>query len=129
MVVKDILIWEKTNPMPRNIKRRYVSSVEYAIWAVKKKSKWVFHKPAEVPYHKGIFRYSIPRGKDRHPTQKSLELMKDIIQIHTNEEDVILDPFMGGGTTGIACNQLNRDFIGVEKEKEYFELAKSRLLG
>lgn len=68
-------------------------------------------------------------GKERtgHPTQKSLELMQKIIEIHTNENDLIMDPFMGSGTTGIAAKSLNRKFIGVELNKEYFELAKKRI--
>ena len=127
--VKDILVWKKTNPMPRNIERRYVQDMEFAIWGVKKGSKWVFNKDKNKPYMRSLFETSIVSGNERtkHPTQKSLQLMKNIIKIHTNEKDIILDPFMGSGTTGLACLELNRIFIGVELDKEYFNLAIERL--
>ncbi|WP_022935203.1 DNA (cytosine-5-)-methyltransferase [Mesomycoplasma moatsii] len=127
--VKDILIWKKTNPMPRNVERRYVQDLEFAIWSVKNKSKWVFNKPANKPYLRSIFEYPVVSGKERtmHPTQKSLKLMEDIIKIHTNPNDIIIDPFMGSGTTGVACIKNKRFFIGIEKEKNYFNIAKNRI--
>lgn len=129
MVVKDVLVWQKTNPMPRNINRRYVQDMEFAIWSVKKKSKWVFNKPDNQPYLRACFKYPLVSGKEKtkHPTQKSLKLMEEIISIHTNENDVILDPFMGSGSTGVACKNTNRNFIGIELDKNYFEIAKGRL--
>ena len=129
MIVKDILIWQKTNPMPRNINRRYVQDTEFAIWSVKKDSKWIFNKPINMPYLRAYFRTSIVSGKEKtkHPTQKSLKLMNDIIKIHTNENDIILDPFMGSGTTGISAINNNRKFIGIELEKEYFNIAVNRI--
>ena len=129
MIVKDVLVWQKTNPMPRNINRRYVQDMEFAIWSVKKNSKWVFNKPDNQPYLRACFKYPLVSGKEKtkHPTQKSLKLMEEIISIHTNENDVILDPFMGSGSTGVACLNTNRNFIGIELEKEYFEIAIERL--
>lgn len=53
--------------------------------------------------------------------------MKEIINIHTNENDLIIDPFMGSGTTGVAAKELKRKFLGIEKEKKYFDIAKERL--
>lgn len=129
MQVKDVLKWIKTNPMPRNVNRRYVQDTEYAIWAVKRGSAWVFNKPDSVPYIRAEFHTPVVAGKERtiHPTQKSLKLMKEIIKIHTNEEQVILDPFMGSGTTGVAALELNRKFIGIEISEKYFEISKERL--
>lgn len=129
MVVKDILKWIKTNPMPRNINRRYVQDTEFAIWAVKKGEKWIFNKPHDVSYLRAEFHTAVVSGKERtkHPTQKSLKLMKDIIRIHTDPGQKILDPFMGSGTTGVAALELSRDFIGVELSKEYFEIARERI--
>lgn len=126
--VKDILVWKKTNPMPRNIERRYVQDMEFAIWGVKKGAKWVFNKPSDVPYLRSEFNTSTVSGNERtiHPTQKSLKLMKDIIEIHTNIGDVILDPFMGSGTTGVAAIQLKRKFIGMEISNDYYLIAKER---
>ncbi|WP_412021368.1 DNA methyltransferase [Helicobacter pylori] len=54
--------------------------------------------------------------------------MEKIISIHTNPNDIVLDPFMGSGTTGLACKRLERNFIGIESEKEYFQIAKKRLI-
>lgn len=129
MVVKDILIWQKSNPMPRNINRRYVQDMEFAIWAVKKGAKWTFNKNNEKPYMRSIFNYPlVPKSeKTAHPTQKSRKLMEEIIEIHTNKNDLILDPFMGSGTTGVAALNLGRNFIGIEIEKEYFEISKDRI--
>ena len=128
LITKDILEWKKTNPMPRNICRRYVKDTEFAIWAVKKGAKWIFNKPDDIPYLRSTFTTSTVLGKERtkHPTQKSLVLLKEIIKIHTNENDVILDPFMGSGTTGIAALELQRKFYGIEIEKDYYKIAEKR---
>lgn len=129
MDVKDVIVWQKNNPMPRNIDRRYVQDMEFAIWAVKKGAKWVFNKPADKPYLRAIYSTSTVHGKERlgHPTQKSLKLMEDIISVHTNPNELILDPFMGTGTTGEAAKNLGRDFIGIELNKKYYEIAKKRI--
>lgn len=129
MNVKDILVWQKTNPMPRNINRRYVQDMEFAIWAVKANAKWVFNKPDDKPYLRSIFSTSTVSGTEKlgHPTQKSIKLMKEIISIHTNPEDIVVDPFMGSGSTGEAALSLGRKFIGIEYEKDFFEIASKRL--
>lgn len=127
--VKDVLVWKKSNPMPRNIERRYVQDMEFAIWGVKKGAKWVFNKDKKKPYMRSMFETSTVSGNERtsHPTQKSLQLMQNIIKIHTNENDIVIDPFMGSGTTGLACLNLNRKFIGIELDKNYFNLSIDRL--
>ncbi len=126
---KDILVWKKTNPMPRNINRRYVQDMEFAIWGVKKGAKWTFNKPVDTPYLRSMFEASVVSGVERtsHPTQKSLKVMEEIIQIHTNEGDLVLDPFMGSGTTGVACIKNKRQFLGVEVCPEYFDIAVERM--
>ncbi len=130
MEVKDIIVWQKTNPMPRNINRRYVQDMEFAIWAVKKNAKWVFNKPYGVSYLRSKFETPLVSGKEKlgHPTQKSLNLMKKLISIHTDENQIILDPFMGSGSTGDAALTLNRKFIGIEKDEKYFDIAYNRLI-
>lgn len=127
--VKDILVWKKTNPMPRNIDRRYVQDMEFAVWGVKKGAKWVFNKPNDLPYLRSVFETSLVSGDEKtiHTTQKSLKLMESIIQIHTNPEQIIIDPFMGSGTTGVACLKSNRKFIGIEKERSYFSISIERI--
>ncbi len=131
MIVKDILQWRKSNPMPRNIDRRYVQDTEFAIWAVKKGAKWIFNKPSDAPYLRAQFTAPIVAGKERtiHPTQKSLYVMEQIVQIHTNPGQIILDPFMGSGTTGVAALRNNRKFIGIELEDNFFELCISKIVG
>ena len=126
---KDKIIWEKTNPMPRNRDRRYISSCEMASWYVMTKAKWIFNRQDEK-YQKMIFRFPSESGggyKRYHPTQKNLELMKEIVQIHTNENDTVLDPFLGSGSTGVACMNTNRNYIGIEKDLGYFKIAKERI--
>ena len=67
------------------------------------------------------------RNGKLHPTQKPVDLCEWLIKTYSNEGDLVLDPFMGSGTTGIACINTNRNFIGIEKDKKYFEVAKKRL--
>lgn len=129
LVVKDVLEWRKSNPMPRNIFRRYVQDTEFAVWATKKGAKWVFNKPKEKPYLRSQFTAPVVAGKERtkHPTQKSLIVMEEIIKIHTNADETILDPFMGSGTTGVASLKHKRKFIGIELEDEYFNLSVNKI--
>lgn len=121
---KDMIRLEKTNPMPRNRERRYVTDFECAIWFVKPKSKWTFNRQSDT-YDRPKFVASIEKGL--HPTQKSLPLMEWLLKIHSNDGDVVLDPFMGSGTTGVACKNLNRNFIGIEKDETYFKIAQERI--
>lgn len=67
------------------------------------------------------------KEKVAHPTQKPIKLMERIINIFTNEGDTVLDFCMGSGSTGVACKNLNRNFIGIEKDKNYFDITKIRL--
>ena len=121
---KDMIRLEKSNPMPRNRDRRYITDYECAIWFVKKNAKWIFNRQSQN-YERPKFVASIETGF--HPTQKNLHLMEWLIKIHTNENQTILDPFMGSGTTGVACNNLNRNFIGIEKDDNYFKIPSDRI--
>lgn len=129
LVVKDVIIWKKSNPMPRNIDRRYVQDTEFAVWAVKKNAKWIFNKPTDKSYLRSCYETPTVSGKEKtnHPTQKSLKLMENIIKVHTNENDIILDPFMGSGSTGVASIKNSRKFVGIELNKDYFNIANDRL--
>ena len=71
----------------------------------------------------------VPWSKERvkHPSQKPLALMERCVLLWTNENDTVLDFTMGSGTTGVACKKLNRNFIGIERDKEYFEIARKRI--
>lgn len=128
LVIKDMLRWEKSNPMPRNRDRRYITDFECAVWLTNKKAKWVFNRQDEN-YQRPLFKGALTSKNEKvgHTTQKPEYLMEDILRIHTNENQLILDPFMGSGTTGVACKNLNRNFIGIELDDNYFEIAKERI--
>jgi len=81
----------------------------------------------EMPREDGSIREIPPPRKNNHPTVKSLGIMEYLIKLVSKENAVILDPFMGSGTTGIACIKLNRKFIGIEKEEEYCKIANARI--
>ena len=73
------------------------------------------------------FRNQILKEDKVHPTQKSVDLMCKLIELVTLEGQTILDPFMGSGSTGVACKNLNRNFIGIELDERYFNIAKERI--
>ena len=128
--IKDLIRWEKSNPMPRNKDRRYVTDYECAVWLVKQKSKWTFNRQSET-YDRPCFKGSLtPKGeKTGHTTQKPEYLMEQLVKTHSNLGDTILDPFMGSGTTGVACRNLSRNFIGIELDENYYNSAKQRIMG
>ena len=101
---------------------------EYSVWAVKKKSKWTFNRLNDN-YDRPELNYPVVAGKEKtsHPTQKPIKLMEELIKRHSNVGDTVLDNFMGSGTTGVACKNLNRKFIGIELDETYFNLAKERI--
>jgi site-specific DNA-methyltransferase (adenine-specific) len=110
--------WIKTNPQPLNSKTNYLTnSREIALVAIKG-SKPTFNSK----YDNGIYMYPIQGGKNRfHPTQKSLLLFEDLIKKHSNEDDIVMDTFLGAGTTAIACKNTNRKFKGCELSTEYYD--------
>ena len=116
--------WVKTNPVPINSKINYLTnSREMALTGVKK-SKPTFNSE----YDNGIYRYPIYHGKDRfHPTQKSLKLFEELIQKHSNENDVVLDCFLGSGTTAVAALNTKRNFIGCEIDDGYYNKMVERI--
>jgi site-specific DNA-methyltransferase (adenine-specific) len=118
------LEWIKTNPVPINSKINYLTnSREVAVLGVKK-AKPTFNSS----YDNGIYSFPICHEKGRfHPTQKPLNLIEELIRKHSNENDLILDYFSGSATTAVACLNLNRNFIGCEIDKEYYEKSILRL--
>jgi site-specific DNA-methyltransferase (adenine-specific) len=110
--------WIKTNPQPLNSSVNYLTNCrEIALLGIKG-SKPTFNSK----YDNGIYMFPLQGGKNRfHPTQKSLNLFEALIEKHSNENDVVLDTFLGGGTTAIACKNTNRMFKGCEISKEYFD--------
>lgn len=110
--------WIKTNPQPINSKINYLTnSREIALLGVKG-GKPTFNSS----YDNGIYEYPMSSGKKRfHPTQKSQPLFEDLIKKHSNENDIVMDTFLGGGTTYMACKATKRKFIGCEISKEYYD--------
>jgi site-specific DNA-methyltransferase (adenine-specific) len=110
--------WIKTNPQPLNSKTNYLTNCrEIALVAVKG-AKPTFNSK----YDDGIYRFPLQGGKNRfHPTQKSLPVFEELIRKHSNEGDIVMDTFLGGGTTALASKKLNRHFKGCEISKEYFD--------
>lgn len=128
--IKDLIRWKKTNAMPRNRDRRFITDYEVAVWAVKKGSKWTFNRLSdkyEIPEIIGPLTKKSEKIKGCHPTQKPVYVMKWLIERLSDEGEIILDPFMGSGSTGVACKELNRGFIGVELEAKYYEIACDRI--
>ena len=110
--------WIKTNPQPLNSNTNYLTNCrEMALLGVKG-SKPTFNSK----YDNAIYHFPIQNGKDRfHKTQKSIPLFEELIKKHSNEGDIVLDTFLGGGTTAIACKNTNRNFKGCEISKEYYD--------
>ena len=115
--------WLKTNPVPLNSKTNYLTnSREIAIVGVKK-GKPTFNSE----YDNGVYNYPICHDKNRfHPTQKPVALLEDLILKHSNENDTVLDCFAGSGSTAVAAHNTNRNFIGCELSKEYFDKTLDR---
>ena len=110
--------WIKTNPQPINSKINYLTNArEIALLGIKG-NKPTFNSLYDV----GVYRYPMANGKNRfHPTQKNLQLFEELITKHSNPNDIVLDTFLGGGTTAIACKNTNRQFKGCEINKEYYD--------
>ena len=118
------LEWVKTNPVPINSQINYLTNArEIAVSGVKG-GKPTFHSS----YDNGIYQYPICHDKGRfHPTQKPLELIKEMIEKHSNPGDTVLDCFSGSGTTAVAAYLTQRKFIGCELDKEYYQKSMERL--
>jgi len=125
----QFFIWHKTNPTPKFHKAGFLNSCEMIACMWNKGHTWNFgnqnqmHNFFETPICMKPERLQNPK----HPTQKPIALLKHIIQIATNEGDVVFDPFMGVGSTGVASLRLNRKFIGIEINSEYFKASQKRL--
>jgi site-specific DNA-methyltransferase (adenine-specific) len=110
--------WIKTNPQPLNSRVNYLTNCrEIALLGVKG-GKPTFNSK----YDNGIYMFPLQGGKKRiHPTQKSILLFEELIKKHSNENDTVMDTFLGGGTTASACKNTNRNFKGCELSKEYYD--------
>jgi len=121
-----LIEWVKTNPMPINQYATYLSNAREIAISCVKGGKATFNSK----YDKGIYEYPIYNGKDRfHPTQKSLPLFQELITKHSNEGDIVVDPYAGSGTTALAAKNTNRIFICGEPDEDYFKKGHERVFG
>ena len=115
-----LCIWEKTNPSPMNGDKIWLSGIECCVFGRFPKATFNEHCKNTV------FRYPCGRNKI-HPTQKPEELIERLVLASSNEGDLVLDPFSGSGTTAVVCKKNNRNFIGFELNKEYYDKAVERI--
>ena len=140
-ILNDV-IWRKSNPMPNFRGKRYTNAHETMIWASKSEgAKYTFNYEALKALNEGIQmrsdwvlpictgheRLKDENGDKAHPTQKPESLLHRILVGSTNPGDVVLDPFFGTGTTGAVAKMLGREFIGIEQEEAYREVAAKRI--
>lgn len=122
-------IWHKLNPMPRNMNLHFVNSTEAWVYFTYGKKTGTFNNDGKV-LHDFIETAVAANGErkfGKHPTQKPVQLMEFFIQVLTNEGDMVLDPFMGSGSTGVAAKKNKRNFTGVEIDENYFQIATRRI--
>jgi len=138
-ILNDI-VWEKPNPPPNLGTRTFTHSTELLLWATKapkgSKAKYTFNYDEMREENGGkqmktVWRFSAP-GPDekvhgRHPTQKPVDLVARCLRASTNPGDLVLDPFMGSGTTGVAATRLGRRFVGFEQDSAFLDLAIKRI--
>lgn len=123
-------IWHKTNPMPRNMNIHFVNSTEAWVYFVKDDTSGTFNNDGKMVHD--FIETSLTSSKEKkfgkHPTQKPNKVISHFVKHLSNEYDVVLDPFMGSGTTGVCSRKMNRKFIGIELDQKYYELSKKRML-
>lgn len=125
---RKVIHWHKTNPFPAIYTRKmYSNSMEMIVHFSKGSPKTWNHK--EVNKMHNFIETPICMGKERkaHKTQKPLKVCIPFLEISSNEGDVVLDPFMGSGSTAVAAYQLGRKFIGFERSEEYCKIIETRL--
>ena len=145
--INNIITWHKTNAMPNMTRRTFTHCTEFVVWATKGKG-WIFNYSKiklinpdrqrngspkqmrdlwQMPLVQGKERLSNKDGRALHPTQKPEEMLKRIILASSNEQDVVLDPFIGSGTTAVVAQRHGRRWIGIDREEKYIKAAKRRL--
>lgn len=121
-------IWVKPNAMPQISGDRPGQGYEpYTLAHAPGRKRWNAGGKSSVYTCNGENSQSSDRGEFGHPCPKPLELMLELVADFTDPGDTVLDPFMGSGTTGVACLRLGRKFVGIEKDPQYFQTARDRL--
>jgi len=118
----QMMIWGKSNARYASMMARYKHNFEPFLWLQKPPTKWR-GKSTET----SLWWMKANATNFFHPTEKPLGVIKRMLINSSDKEDIVLDPFMGSGTTGVACKELGRSFIGIEIDPKYFEIAKNRI--
>jgi site-specific DNA-methyltransferase (adenine-specific) len=116
----NLLVWEKNNCTPSQF---YMKNCEYTLLIRKGASKYI----NDIGGSKTVHMFENIIGNKVHPTEKPIDLMEFYVNNSSNDGDIVLDMFMGSGSTGVASKNLNRSFIGIELDQDYFEIAKERI--
>ena len=119
--LKNILIWVKNNWSAGDLKGAYAKQTEFILYAVKGRHILNGARDTDTLYYNRVV-----GNMQLHQNQKPVDLCKYLINKSSNENDTVLDCFMGSGSTGVACLQTNRNFIGIELEEKYYNIAKKR---
>ena len=119
------IIWQKTNPVPLNMKSTYLSNSREMAVAGVKGGKPTFNSE----YDSGVYELPIPRhnGHRQHPTQKPEPIFSELVRKHSNPGDLVVDPFLGSGTTAMAAIKNARSFAGCDIDDRYVEISRARL--
>lgn len=117
--IHTLLVWEKNNCTPSQF---YMKNCEYVLFLRKGRAKWINNIGDSKTVH--LFNNVVNKS---HPTEKPVDLLKFYIANSSDEGDLVLDPFMGSGSTGVACKELKRDFIGIEIDTNYYNIAENRI--
>ena len=127
----QFFIWHKTNPAPKIYKNGFLNSCEMIICMWNKGHTWNFTKQNEMHnfFESPICMRPERLSDPKHPAQKPVKLLKHIINIASNENNVVFDPFMGVGSTGVAALELGRRFGGCEIDETYFKVSEKRIAG
>ena len=118
-VFQNLLVWDKGNVTPN---RYYMNACEFVLLLRKGKARTI-NKAGSA----NVLRVKNPTGKKHHPTEKPVDLMQTLIENSTVTGEVVFDPFMGSGSTGVACVNTGRKFIGIEIDENYFRIATERI--
>lgn len=116
----NLLVWEKNNCTPSQF---YMKNCEYTLMMRKGASKYI----NDIGGSKTVHKFENIIGNKVHPTEKPIDLMEFYVKNSSNEGEMVLDMFMGSGSTGVACKNTSRNFIGIELDEKYFEIAKNRI--
>jgi DNA modification methylase len=121
-----LLVWNKTNPIPF-CNGKYLSDLEFIVYVHDKGA--TFNNDTPFEYKRKLYSSATVSKKNRlHTAQKPIELLTQYIKLSSHENNTILDCFMGSGSTGVVCIKNNRNFIGIEIDKNYFNVAKERIM-